>query len=216
MFFPTLSSRTTPSPPLSSSYSCSTDTYKLTPSKTAQCPQFVAYKIRPPQVSCVHKALSEIIPDFSDAECDARQDMDKSIRHDTQVLFATRDHPDTPQPQEAMLLSLGSGPTMQIFHIHAPACESSSWIKWCETTADVLGLQKIELPHTLFREDLAWMLRAHASSKCVKKQGYMLDLADEATDATGTQQHAGDTHLINRVERYIADIVFVFRKKVGA
>lgn len=163
----------------------------------------------------MHKALSEIISDLSDAECDARQDMDKSIRHDTQVLFATRDHPDTPQPQEAMLLSLGSGTTMQIFHIHAPACESSSWIKWCETTADVLGLQKIELPHTLFREDLAWMLRAHASSKCVK-QGYMLDLADEATDATGTQQHAGDTHLINRVERYIADIVFVFRKKVGA
>ena len=215
MFFPSLPPVRTPSPPSSSSSSSSIYSHKLTSFETARGPPFVAYKIRHHQVPQVHKALSEIIPDFGDAECHPKQHMIKATRHDTQVLFATQDCADADRPQEAILLSLGRGAKMQVFHANKPVCEGLSWFKWTETTAETLGLQKIELPHTFFREDLAWMLRAHASRECCQVPATWI-FADETTGARGLQEHMGDTHLINRVERYFADIVFVFRRRVWA
>lgn len=167
MFFPTLPPVRTPSPPSSSSASFSSYSHKLTSFGTARGPPFVVYKIRHHQAPHVHKALVEIIPDF-DAECDSKHHITKATRHDTQVLFATQDCVNADLPQEAILLSLGRGGKMQIFHANKPVCEGFNWFKWTETTAETLSLQKIELPHTFFREDLAWMLRAHASREFLR------------------------------------------------
>ncbi len=182
--------------------------------ETACLPSVIAYKVRPQQVPRVHKALLEYIPSLGHAPCDVIQHMGRSTRYDTQVLFATRDCVETPMPHEAVLFSFGRGQKIQIYRADAPRGEEESWYGWAEATAEMLGLQKIELPHAIFREDLSWMLRAHASRKST---GIGIDQATLtiATGASGSQEeeHMGDTHLIHRVERFFAEVVFLFRRQ---
>lgn len=138
--------------------------------------------------------------------------MGRSSKYDTQVLFVARDCAETPSPHEAVLFSFGKGSKIQIYRADAPLGEGESWYEWAETTADTLGLQKIQLPHSMFQEDLGWMLRAHASRKYAWSRVEQRMLMP-GIGANGKQEHAGDTHLINRVERFFAEVVFVIRRQ---
>ncbi|WPB04970.1 uncharacterized protein RHO25_009618 [Cercospora beticola] len=124
--------------------------------------------------------------------------MPKSTRHDTQIVFAARDAAETPLPQEVLMLSSGRGANVRILHTSTPVRSDSGWYEWTNDTAASLGLQEIKLPHAICQEDLASMLRVHASR------------------SRGLQEHRRDTHLIDRIERLFADVVFVFRRSARA
>lgn len=161
MFFPSSAPARSPSPPSSSASSSHSQTLSLI--ETTCLPSIVAYKVRPQQVPRVHKALLEFIPNVGYAPCDVIQHMGRASKYDTQVLFVARDCAETPLPHEAVLFSFGRSSKIQIYHADTPVGEGQSWFEWAETTAETLGLQKIQLPHAIFQEDLGWMLRAHAS-----------------------------------------------------
>ncbi|KAF2215347.1 hypothetical protein CERZMDRAFT_82374 [Cercospora zeae-maydis SCOH1-5] len=170
----------------------------LTSFETTHVPQSVAYSIRPDQVPYLQKALLEFAPVLGCPELEVRQRMPKSTRHDTQVLFVARDAAEAPLPQELLMLSSGRGANVRILHTSMPIRSGSGWYGWAKVTAASLGLQEIKLPHAICREDLASMLRMHASR------------------SRGLQEHKRDTHLIDRIERLFGDIVFVFRRTAWA
>lgn len=153
------------SPASSSDYS-----QALTSFETIHVPQSVAYSVRSDQVPYLQKALLDIAPSLGCPELEARQHMPKSTRHDTQIVFAARDAAETPLPQEVLMLSSGRGANVRILHTSTPVRSDSGWYEWTNDTAASLGLQEIKLPHAICQEDLASMLRVHASRKCMSHQ----------------------------------------------
>ena len=137
----------------------------ITSFECPRVPPFVAYRIRPHQVPLIHKRLQTVIPELGYKDNDAARYVQKSLQRDTQVLFVAQDGHDTPQPHEAIMLSMGKGSRVRVYHASRPVTGEIDWFQWVEATAEGLGLQKIELPFTIFSEDIGWMLRAQSASK---------------------------------------------------
>ncbi|EME45441.1 hypothetical protein DOTSEDRAFT_43790 [Dothistroma septosporum NZE10] len=159
-------------------------------------PPLIAYRVQSSQVSQLHAALRHEVPKMSAPglrEIEVARFIAKSSTQNTQVLFVMRDWEGTAAPQEALMLSFGRGSRVRLYHASRPATSSAtSWFSWATRIASEFDLQMINIPDTIWLSDVVWMLRAHAA----RAKGDM---------------HAGDTHLINRVERLFANVVFVVR-----